>query len=157
MRFWLLTIAFLSASLGASCSSETKPDTPVETFKTYVTAVKLKDTTKMKLLLSSESIKMHEQEARAQSVTLDDIVQRDPLISDAQKVVEFRNEKVEGDAATLEIKDSFGSWTSLPFVREADGWKIDKKGFADKLRQDVEQDTQQMDDFINQGKQTPQL
>jgi hypothetical protein len=157
MRFWLLTIAFLSASLVASCSSETKPDTPVETFKTYVTAVKLKDTTKMKMLLSSESIKMHEQEARAQSVTLDDVVQRDPLISDAQKVVEFRNEKIEGEVATLEVKDSFGSWTSIPFVREADGWKIDKKGFADRLQQDVEQDTQQMDDFINQGKQTPQL
>jgi hypothetical protein len=157
MRFWLLTIAFLSASLVASCSSETKPDTPVETFKTYVTAVKLKDTTKMKMLLSLESIKMHEQEARAQSVTLDDVVQRDPLISDAQKVVEFRNEKIEGEAATLEVKDSFGSWTSIPFVREADGWKIDKKGFADRLQQDVEQDTQQMDDFINQGKQTPQL
>jgi uncharacterized lipoprotein len=156
MRFWLLTIVFLSAALGAACSAESKPDTPVETFKTYVTAVKLKDTTKMKLLLSSESIKMHEQEARAQSVTLDDIVQRDPLIMDGQKVVEFRNEKIEGETATLEVKDSFGTWTILPFVREENGWKIDKKGYADKMLQDVEQNNQQMDDFINQGKQPPQ-
>ena len=61
-------------------------------------------------------------------------------------------------AATLEVKNSFGSWETVPFVREEGRWKIDKKGYADRLMQEVEQSTQQMDDFINQGKEpTPEL
>jgi hypothetical protein len=153
---FLLTLASLLLS-AASCSSESKPDTPVDTFKAYITATKLKDTTRMKRLLSSESIKMHEQEAKAQNLMLDDVVKRETLFSEGQKVVEFRNEKVEGERATLEVKNSFGSWETVPFVREDDQWKIDKKGYADRLMQDIEQNNQQMDDFINQGKQTPQL
>ena len=109
----------------------------------------------MKNLLSAESIKMHEQEAKVQNVTLDDIVRRETLFTEGQKTVEFRNEKIEGEKATLEVKNSFGSWESVPFVREEDGWKIDKKAYADRLMQDIDQNNQQMDEFINQGKQPP--
>ena len=153
---FILALASLLA-LSQGCSSESRPDTPIEAFKAYITAIKEKNTTKMKLLLSSESIKMHEQEAKAQNVTLDDIVKRETLFSEGQKVVEFRNEKIEGEQATLEVKNSFGSWETVPFVREENEWKIDKKGYAERLMQDIEQNNQQMDDFINQGKQPPQL
>ena len=141
-----------------SCAGEDRPQTPIESFKAYINAVKRKDTTKMKLLLSAESIKMHEQEAKAQNVTLDDVVKRETLFAEGQKVVEFRNEKIEGETATLEVKNSFGSWETVPFVREEDEWKIDKKGYVDRLQQDVDDSTQQMDDIINQGKDpAPQL
>jgi hypothetical protein len=152
MRFVFLSLLLSIAVFASSCASESKPDTPVESFKTYVNAVKQKDTTKMKLLLSADSIKMHEQEAKAQNVTLDDIVKRETLFSEGQKTVEFRNQKIEGEKATIEVKNSFGSWETVPFVREDDEWKIDKKGYADRLMQDVEQNNQQMDDFINKGK-----
>ncbi len=153
MRF-LFFIFYISIALFvASCASESKPDTPVESFKAYVNAVKKKDTTNMKLLLSSESIKMHEQEAKAQNLTLDDIVRRETLFTEGQKTVEFRNQAIEGERATIEVKNSFGTWETVPFVREDDEWKIDKKGYAERLRQDIEQNNQQMDDFINQGKQ----
>jgi hypothetical protein len=157
MRASLFTILISLLVLAGACAGESRPDTPVETFKAYINAIKQKDTTKMKLLLSSESIKMHEQEAKAQNVTLDDIVKRETLFSEGQKVVEFRNEKIEGERATLEVKNSYGTWETIPFVRENDEWKIDKKGYADRLFQDIEQNNQQMDDFINQGKQPPQL
>jgi hypothetical protein len=153
MRFLFLLISIVLISL--ACSSESRPDTPLESFKAYVNAVKQKDTTKMKLLLSSESIKMHEQEAKAQNVTLDDIVKRETLFTEGQKTVEFRNQKIDGEKATLEVKNSFGSWETVPFVREDDEWKIDKKGYADRLMQDIEQNNQQMDDMMNQGKQPP--
>ena len=157
MRLWVLTLIVAVITTAASCSRESKPDTPVETFKAYASAVKQKDTTAMKNLLSSESIKMHELEAKAQNVPLDDIVKRETLVMEGQKVVEFRNEKIDGETATLEVKDNFGTWTTVPFVREDNEWKINKKGFADQLQQEIEQNNQQMDDFINQGKQTPQL
>ena len=139
-----------------SCGGEEKPDTPVESFKAYVNAVKQKNTTRMKELLSSESIKMHEQEAKSQNLTLDDVVRRETLFTEGQKTVEFRNQKIEADKATLEVKNSFGAWETVPFVREEDEWKIDKKGYADRMMQEIQQNNQQMDDLINQGKE-PQL
>lgn len=152
----LAVLGLVGLMLG--CAGEQKPETPVETFKSYINAVKRKDTTRMKLLLSADSIKMHEQEAKAQNVTLDDIVKRETLFAEGQKVVEFRNEKIEGDKATLEVKNSFGSWEKVPFVREGNEWKIDKKGYAELLQQDIDNSTQEMDDFINQGKEpSPQL
>ena len=157
MRFLFLSFVISVAASVLACSGETKPDTPIESFKAYVNAVKQKDTTKMKLLLSSESIKMHEQEAKVQNITLDDVVKRETLFTEGQKTVEFRNQKIEGDKASLEVKNSFGSWETVPFVREDDEWKIDKKGYADKLMQDIEQNNQQMEDLINQGKQPPSL
>lgn len=156
MRFYLAVIFTALTAIAASCSREAQaPASPLETYKTYVKAIKLKDTTTMKLLLSAESIKMHEQQARAQNVTVDDIVRREPLFSEAQKTVEFRNEKIEGDKATLEVKNSFGAWETVPFVREDSVWKIDKKGYADKLVQDAEQDSKRLDDIINQSRQQP--
>lgn len=107
----------------------------------------------MKMLLSAESIKMHEQEAKAQNVTLDDIVRRETLFTQGQKTIEFRNQTIDGDNATLEVKNSFGAWETVPLVREDDQWKIDKKGYAERLMQDIEKNNQEMDDFINQGKQ----
>jgi len=108
-------------------------------------------------LLSSESIKMHEQEAKVQNLTLDDVVRRETLFTEGQKTVEFRNEKIEGEKATLEVKNSFGTWETVPFVREDDEWKIDKKGYADRMMQDFDQNNQLIDDIINQGKPTPSL
>lgn len=143
----------LAAAILLSCSEQRQPASPVETFKTYVKAFKNKDITTMKLLLSSETIKMHEQEAKAEGVTLDDIVKRDALLGEGQTTVEYRNEKIDGDRATLEYRNSFGSWETIPFVREDGEWKLDKKGYADQLLQDVEQNSQQFDEMMNQNRQ----
>jgi len=153
MRFLSKIFVSLILFLAASCAGDDTPSTPLETFKTYTKAIKQKDTTTMKLLLSAETMKMHELEANAQNVTVDDIVKRETLFSEDQKTVRLRNEKIDGDTATLEVENSFGAWETVPFVREDDVWKIDKKGYRDRFIQEVEQDIQQFDDKINQGKQ----
>ena len=145
MKLILATFLTLFSFAAIGCTGEKAAATPVETFKTYVKAMKAKDITTMKLLLSSETIKMHEQEAKAQNVTLDDIVKRETLVGEDQKQVEFRNEKIDGQKATLEIKNGFGQWETLPFVFEDDAWKIDKKGYADNFMKEIEQ--QQNDAF----------
>lgn len=153
MRFWLIIFfAAVSFSL-AACSGEGKPASPLETYKTYTKAIKAKDTTTMKLLLSADSIKMHEQEAKAQGVTLDEIVKRETLFTPDQKTVEFRNEKIDGAKATLEVKNSYGGWETVPFVFEDNQWKIDKKGYADRMIQDIEQKNQELENQLDPGKQ----
>ena len=149
---FLTCVAFVAVFL-AACSGEKQAATPVETFQTYVKALKKKDLTTVKLLLSKDTIKMHEQEAKSEGVNLDDIVKRDTLLGDGQTTVEYRNEKIDGDKATLEFKNSYGIWETLPFVREDGEWKIDKKGYADQMMQDVEQNSQQFDEMMNRSRQ----
>ncbi len=147
---FFLTISFL---LSISCGSSA-PATPIDTFKAYTKAISRKDTTEMKILLSDATIKMHEEEAKAQGLTLDDIVKRETLFRQDQRQVEFRNEKIEGEKATLEVKNSLNSWETVPFVKEDGVWKIDKKGFADQMMQQIDrQNNQQLDSIINQGRQ----
>ena len=105
----------------------------------------------MKILLSNATIKMHEKEAKAQGLTVDDIVKRETLFSENQKSVEFRNEKIDGEKATLQVKNAYGSWETVPFVREDGVWKIDKAGYADQLMQDVEENNKKIDQMINNG------
>lgn len=150
----LFLISFALATIVlVSCSGDKQAATPVETFQTYVKALKKKDLTTVKLLLSKDTIKMHEQEAKSEGVNLDDIVKRDTLLGAGQSRVRYRNEKIDGDKATIEFEDAAGIWETLPFVREDGEWKIDKKGYADQLERDVEQNSQQFDDMMNRSRQ----
>lgn len=154
MRFYPKVFVFILIALAASaCSTAPKKNlTPFDTLKEYGEAYKKKDTTTMKLLLSEESLKMHEQEAKAQNTTVDDIVKRDTLFSENQTTAEFRNQKVEDDKASIEMKDSAGIWNTVQFVHENGAWKIDRKGFANKIEQDVQQKNNELDNIINQGR-----
>ncbi|HEX8638194.1 MAG TPA: hypothetical protein VF692_09040, partial [Pyrinomonadaceae bacterium] len=67
MRFFL-QILFITLTLFCVSCAEEKPSTPFDTFKAYTKAIKQKDTAAMKSLLSEASIKMHEQEAKAQNL-----------------------------------------------------------------------------------------
>ena len=146
MRFFAAFTLLLAFLLGACAEDE--PASPLKTLQTYQKAMKAKDTTTMKLLLTSESLKMLEQEAKSQGATVDDVVKRETLFSESQKTVEFRNEKIDADSATIEVKNSFGQWDTVPFRREDGQWKIDKKGYADRLMQDI---MRQQDDAFGTG------
>ena len=153
MRFYSGFIIFLFGFILIACAGNSSSSTPIGTLKAYTTAIKKKDTTTMKLLLSDASIKMAEQEARAQNVTLDDIVKRDTLFSESQTSLKYRNEKIDGDKATIEVENSFGSFDTVPFVREEGAWKIDKQGFANQMLQQMDEQNRKLDEIINQGRQ----
>lgn len=149
-RSILVLVFFISVM---ACTTSPKFQRPFDTLKAYTIATKKKDATSMKLLLSAETLKMHENEAQQQNVPVDDIVLRETLIVQGQSSLEYRNEKIEGDNATIEVKNSFGQWDTIPFVREQGIWKIDKKGFANQMQQQIEQqNNQSIDDIINQGR-----
>ena len=154
MRFYPKILVFiLIAAFGFACSTAPKKTlTPLETLKEYGEAFQKKDITTMKLLLSSESLKMHEQEAKAQNTTVDEIVKRETLFTENQKTAEFRNQKVEDDKATIEMKDASGIWNTIHFVKEAGAWKIDKKGFANQIEQLNQQKQNELDQLINNSR-----
>ncbi|HSK74317.1 MAG TPA: hypothetical protein VK892_21640 [Pyrinomonadaceae bacterium] len=153
MLLYRKILVLLAACLFLACSGATQPSTPVDTLKTYTKAIKQKDPTTMKLLLSQESLKMHHQEAKSQNVSLDEVVLRETLFSPSQNTLKYRNEKIEGDRATVEVENSFGVFETIQFVKEGDVWKIDKQSFANQIEQQILQDNQRLDEIINQGKQ----
>jgi len=109
----------------------------------------------MKRLLTNETVKMHEQEAKSMGTTVDEIIKREMIVAEGQKVVEFRNEKIDGERATLEVKNSFGDWETIYFLLEGSIWKIDKKGFADQLLKEVEEENRQRDEEMNVNRPIP--
>ena len=149
MRNVLVLLVLIFVAIAVGCNSENKPASPLETFKTYTKAIKKKDYTTMKQLLSADTLKMHADEAKAQGVTVDDILKRETLFNENQTTVEFRNEKIDGDKATLEVKDPIGYWQTLHFVRESGEWKIDKKASADQLLQEIEEENRKADEEFN--------
>ena len=146
-----LTIAF-TLLFTAACGGDSEPASPLKTLQTYQKAMKAKDTTTMKLLLTNESIKMLEQEAKSQGSNLDDVVKRETLFSESQRTVEFRNQKIDGELATIEVKNAFGQWDTVPFRFEGGQWKIDKKGYGDRLMQDI---MRQQDDAFGNDPNSP--
>ena len=156
MCIWSRILIFSLAVWMVGCGSS-KPATPRETFITYTKAIAKKDTATMKVLLSSETIKMHEQQAKSLGVTVDEIVQREDLFSQNQKLVEFRDEKIDGSNATLQVKNKGGRWENVPFVMEDGAWKIDKAGYVNKFQNDVEEEQNKVFDQLSNTGAEPQL
>lgn len=152
MRFCYKFIILLLAFMFFACA-DSKPSTPFNTLEAYTQAIKKKDTATMKRLLSAGSIKMAEQEAKAQNVALDEIIKRETLFNAEQTTVKFRNEKIDGDKATIEMMNSFDVWNTVPFVREEGVWKIDKQSVANQIMQEVEQRDKEIDDIFKRNRE----
>ena len=155
MRILCVIASFVMVVAALSACGSDAPKTPSDTFKEYVKASKKKDPTAMKILLSSATMKMHEQEAKAQNTTVDEIVKRETLLAPDQTTVEYRNEVINGDKASLQFKNAYGSWETLPFVREDGQWKIDKAGYADQVIQQMDESNRKLDDLINNSNNIP--
>jgi hypothetical protein len=152
MRFYKVILIVSAAVSAFACASEQRALMPLDTLKSYTTAIKRKDTTSMKLLLSDASLKMAEQEARAQNTTVDEVVKNEVLFTESQSRLEYRNEKIEGDRATIEVKNSFNSWDTVPFILEQGVWKIDKQALVNQRLQQETLDNEELDKRINEGR-----
>lgn len=148
----IIFTAFLAVWL-AACGGDAKPSTPLDTLKIYTQAIKRKDAAMMKRMLSKGSLKMAQDEAAQQNESLDEALQKETLFSAEQTSLEFRNEKIDGDNAIIEVKNSFGTWDIVPFVREDGRWKIAKDRYADELMKRSEEDSRKMDEQFNRERQ----
>jgi hypothetical protein len=114
----------------ATSNTTTSSDagTPTDAFKTYYNAIKNKDVEAVKALFSRATLKALEDKARAANKSPDDVFKEGLESASAEipaTMPETRNEKIEGDRATLEIKDDKkGSWDTIRFVREDGQWKM---------------------------------
>lgn len=114
----LCVLALLACKLGSS--------SPTATFKAFFEAQKKSDVPAIKKTLSKASLALLEKAAKAQNKTLDAaITEAFAGGSKTEALPESRNEKIDGDNATLEIKDAgMKNWEKMYFVKEDREWKI---------------------------------
>jgi uncharacterized membrane protein YvbJ len=126
-RIALAMIALLSIALVGACGK--KSSTPTEAMKNFYEAVKKKDAAAVKAMLSKESLKMLEEDAKKKNKSVDDELQLDQMGSMfGDKVPEMRNEKIEGDKGSVEFKvEKSERWETATFVKEDGDWKASFK------------------------------
>ena len=124
MRIKILFTALLVMLALSGCKSTPAPSA---TFKAFFEAQQKKDVAGMKQTLSKTSIAMMEASAKQQGVTLDKMIQSqlDNPSARIDKVPEMRNEKINGDSATVELRNEDANrWDTMYFVKEDGAWKI---------------------------------
>ncbi len=104
--------------------SDPATGSPTATMVAFIEALKKKDSETIKKSLSKESIVKLEEAAKAGKTTIDQIITDGEDMS-KEKTPEMRNEKIDGDTATIEIQDEkTKKWDTVPLVKEDGSWKI---------------------------------
>jgi hypothetical protein len=129
MKIYKISLVVFIACAFAGCSqlkSLLQSNSPTQTMKNFVEASQKRDIEGMKKSLSSGSLKMFEGLAKMQNKTLDEMMKEGKVSgSEFERMPEMRNEKIEGDTATLEVKNEKTSeWETIYFVKENDEWKL---------------------------------
>lgn len=117
----LITFAALACSKGSN-------STPTATFQTFYNAVKNTDVNAIKSVMPKKNLDQAESEAKTKGVALDDSLKVELKRMSTRlpaTMPEIRNEKIEGDKATLEFKDG-EDWEKVGFIKEDDGWKLSR-------------------------------
>lgn len=133
MKICKTIVVALCAFFIFGCAAKPPAPSPTDTLKTFIEASKNKDAETVKKTLSKGTIGMIEETAKAQNTTVDDLLKKDNGMT-VKELPEMRNEKIEGDTATLEVKNVVtGDFDSIPFVKEDGGWKIALDKFMQQL------------------------
>ena len=112
-------------------TSTASASSPTEAFRLYYEAIKRRDAPAFKSLLSRATMKFLDDGAKRTNKSVDDFINEmfGEIGRDLPPTLpETRNEKIDGDRATLEAHDAKkDKWETLHFVNEG-GWKISTPG-----------------------------
>jgi PBP1b-binding outer membrane lipoprotein LpoB len=133
MKIYYVLI-WLAAFLLIGCNSnQTAAGSPSDVLKQYVAASQKQDIAAMKSLLSKSSLRYIEEKARPMRLTVDDVLKKETEVK-LQSAVETRNEKIEGETATVEVKNpATGEFdVKYPFVKENGAWKLARDRYIEE-------------------------
>ena len=118
MRIYRAVIIVCCALAIAACGAANTAVSPTATLNNFVEASKNKDVEMLKKLLSKGSMEAVEKVAVAKNTTVDKILVNNVSAS-LKELPETRNEKIEGDTASIEVKNKIvNSYETIPFVKE---------------------------------------
>lgn len=106
-------------------TTSAKSDSPTAAIKAFVEAAKAEDEDALKNTMSEKSVKMIDLMTSASGKTFIETLSADDKDEEFKELPEMRNEKIDGDKATLEVKGKNDKeWDTIPFVKEDGSWKI---------------------------------
>jgi hypothetical protein len=109
--------------------------TPLQTINSLSTASKSKDLVTIKRRLNKGSLALFEETAGGQGLTIDELLSRKggaPLAT----MADARNEKIEGEKASVEVQDSTTeTYETIPLIKEDGEWKVALDIYMETLRQ----------------------
>lgn len=112
-----------STSAPAASNGAFSLATPAEAYQTAYTARQKKDIATLKRVFAKDALEFLTEMAE-DNQTLDD--QLKALVEKPQaSTAQTRNEKINGNNATLEYLDENGKWSVMDFTKEGNEWKID--------------------------------
>lgn len=139
----------LIAALGVlvfmtGCTQMSTTPSPTEVFKAQNEARKKKDGAAMKANLSKASVEMIDKAAKAQKKTVEELLTTEMPGVKQPDSFEFRNEKITGDSASVEVKTpDVQEWSIVPFVKEDGRWKVAMDKLIEEMKKKVQEAQQQ--------------
>ena len=101
---------------------------PTATAKAFYDASKSKDVPGMKSQMSKKTLDTLDKALKAQNKSADDFLKEANDKEPPPATFEARNEKINGDTATLEVSDGKGGWEPFSFIKEDGQWKLNILG-----------------------------
>lgn len=115
------------------CSAAQQTPSPTEILKTFLEASKKKDVETVKKTFSKGTMNLIEETARTQNTTVDELLKKDTGVP-LKELPEMRNEKIEGETASVEVKNAVtGDFDTIPLIKEDGNWKVALDKFRDEI------------------------
>jgi predicted lipid-binding transport protein (Tim44 family) len=106
-----------------SSGSPVDASSPIAAYNAAYNARKNKDIEALKKLFSKYIIEFFELIGKEENKSVDDML-RELTERPQADTAEARNEKINGDKATIEYLDEEGKWRPMDFVKEDGMWKL---------------------------------
>jgi hypothetical protein len=153
MKLYKIILIALGALAFIACQTTAPTTSPTEVFKAQNEARKKKDAATMKANLSKTSLEMMDKAAKTQNKTTDELLVMELPGVTPPDSFEFRNEKIDGDTATVEVKTAgIEDWSRVPFVKEDGRWKLALDKLLEEARKMQESQQQPAADNTNTTK-----
>lgn len=98
--------------------------TPTETARQVFDAIKNKDIAAIKAVFTKKTLATMEATAKQRNQSLDDVLKRFVNVTTMPATFSARNEKIEGDHASVEVADDKGRYSPMDFVKEDGFWRV---------------------------------
>jgi preprotein translocase subunit YajC len=142
MKSYKTNVVVLCAIFVFGCSSLQQPQTksPTEVMQALNEASKAKDVAGIKNSVSKGTLALIEESAKAQNITVDEALKKDSG-APFKDLPEMRNEKIEGDTATIELKNATtNDWETIPFVKEDGVWRLALDKYLEDFKKKATED-----------------
>lgn len=114
-----LTLTVLAA---AACNKA--GSSPTATYKAFYKAMKDKDVAGLKKVATKKGLQEIEDDAKKANKSSDELLKEVMGTYKLPPSDESKDEKIEGDKATLQVKNEKDAWEPMSFVKEDGEWKM---------------------------------